>query len=165
MKTIPHDITFLVVWILLLFIFVYKMVRVGVKNGLISTILLWSTLVVLTPIPEAGIIITYPVYRYGGVHVVLTQFFVTILAFSIMFVCRNHSVSKTNYLLQTFNTKYVFVLACVLSIGATLAFSNSIQYVLVKNTDGVDNSVYVYLTIGIIQSVAYILLWYLVKNK
>lgn len=97
-----QSIAFLVTWIVFLCIALIKIFLSGFMIGLQYTLLLWCTLVVLTPIPEGGIIVSYPLQEFVEVHMAVSQSFVLLFSCIILFLYykKKFAPKGSNWLLR-----------------------------------------------------------------
>ena len=73
-------ILFIIAWVVLFIIFLVKTYCNNATEGFSFTVYVWCTLVVLTPIPEGGIIFSYPLQEFGNIHMVISQACILIFA-------------------------------------------------------------------------------------
>ena len=94
------EIVFWVVWSLFLVYFLFKLWKTSIKHSAFVTLFLWATLVLFTPIPEAGIIISFPLYKLFGIGLLVTQIVATAIAVIIWLSLQKYIISGKN--LSTF---------------------------------------------------------------
>lgn len=136
-KESTTEIIFIVVWSLLLSMFVLKSIYSCVKRGLLFVVFLWCTFVLLTPIPEGGIIFSYPLEHFAGVHMAISQSIVFLVACTGLLVFRYLQKRgrvivdvTSNYLLRLIRGPRDVIVLLLLSTISTFAFTFLLQEVL-----------------------------------
>lgn len=71
---------FKIISILFLFIFVFKLINNTLTYSFYSTILLWASVVVATPLPSASILFSFPFKIYFNIPMHITQILASILS-------------------------------------------------------------------------------------
>ena len=69
--------------IIVVIYFIFISIRLGTKDGALTTILTWSFFVFCTPIADAGFLLAFPVRMLTGIKMAYTQIFSFLLAFII----------------------------------------------------------------------------------
>ena len=139
-----------IIFILLIIFFIFYN---GFYKGCIKSLFVWSFLVICTPIPEAGLLISLPLKRYFGLKMDISQIAVSLLACIIIFYffCIEKKVIKNNLLGNLFigliNYKYysIILLSIVSSVLTSNLLDNIINHFINK-----DEIKYLYLKMGTI---------------
>lgn len=125
-------IFFIIAWVVLLIIFLVKTYCSNAKEGLFYTFYVWCTLVVLTPIPEGGIIFSYPLQEFVDIHMVITQACILCIALIGLYLYKYVFKRKfgKNWILSQINSCKKFLLVAFLSALGTFAITIGIQEIL-----------------------------------
>lgn len=92
-----HDIIFRCISITSILIMMYTVMYKGFKNGLLLFLFSWSFFVVVTPIPEAAILLTVPIKYITKLPLDEAQLYVSIFASTIIYLFHtlgSHIVKK-----------------------------------------------------------------------
>ena len=126
-----HDIFFRCASISSIFIMIYTIIYKGLKTGLLLFLFSWSFFVVLTPIPEAAVLVTMPIKYMTKLQLERAQVFVSIFAVIIMYyfyTLGSHIIKNTavnglfNYIME--NKLYHMIL---LSIASSIIISKFVN--------------------------------------
>ena len=83
-ETKKHSlIKYIALVIVVIIYFVFISIKLGTKDGILTTILTWSFFVFCTPIADAGFLLAFPVRILAGIKMAYTQIFSFLLAFVI----------------------------------------------------------------------------------
>lgn len=77
-------IKFIILLVLFILYYFYISTKIGFKNGIHSIILTWCSLVLCTPLSDAGFIIDFPLILFFNIPMVITQLFVFFLSIVIV---------------------------------------------------------------------------------
>lgn len=139
-------------------------IRTGLLVGIKYTILLWCTFVILTPIPEGGIIFSYPFQEFVQVHMAITQTVVLVLASTILLVYYKKGLTRKykNWLHelidQSASPRMNFIVVAFISAVATFAYTFIAQEVLT------DKKKEVFIAASIV-GVLFTILWFLYVGR
>lgn len=75
---------FNIVSIIFLIIFIFYTYKRGSLYGGYITIVIWAFFVTLTPIPEAGLLLTFPIKHFFGINMYISQIVISLLAIAIL---------------------------------------------------------------------------------
>lgn len=126
-----HDIIFRCISITSILIMMYTVMYKGFKNGLLLFLFSWSFFVVVTPIPEAAILLTVPIKYITKLPLDEAQLYVSIFASTIIYLFHtlgSHIVKNTvvnglfNYIMD--NKLYHMIL---LSVASSIIISKFIN--------------------------------------
>jgi hypothetical protein len=126
-----HDIIFRCISITSILIIIYTVIYKGLKTGLLLFLFSWAFFVVITPIPEAAILLTVPIKYMTKMPLDEAQIYVSILATTIIYLFYTigpHIVKNTavnglfNYIMD--NKLYHMLL---LSISSSIIISKFIN--------------------------------------
>ena len=120
-----QSVAFFVTWVLFLIVAIIKAIMTDVAMGLQYTLLLWCTLVIFTPIPEGGILVSYPLQEFTGLHMVISQSLVFVVS-SIVLVFHYHgkfASGSSNLLLDFTNSQKKILIVALFSVISTFAIT------------------------------------------
>ena len=104
----------------------------GFSDGSMRAIFVWAFLLVATPIPESGLLVTLPFKRFFDIEMPLVQVFLSILCMMYMF-CLNSNTYKDFFLGKLFEkivtNKYysIFLISIVSSVIGSELIENIID--------------------------------------
>ena len=111
----------------------------GYNKGIIESLFVWGFLVIATPIPEAGLIVSLPLKRFFNFSMPIVQLLTSVIALLIC-ILYYKQVKNLNYIGQIFNLimrqKYylIILVSIVCSIMTTIVIENIIdRYFFNKN--------------------------------
>ena len=122
------------VGILFILIFLYYLIYDEIKYGLLKTLFIWAVTVIGTPIPFAGILLSFPLRLFYDFPMVFTQILVSIVSILILLYCRSfhidiirHPSFRIGNLFHTIikrNLYVLFILSILSSVLITQFISN-----------------------------------------
>lgn len=119
-------------------LFIYFTLMYGYKKGFYHTILTWCILVIATPIPEAGLIVSVPLKHILNINLDYTQMMVSVLSliyiiYSYIYLKKYMNETKDGRfivtLLELFEIK-IFIISIFTSISISYLINNIIDYIL-----------------------------------
>jgi len=124
-ETKKHSLKrFLLVLIILIIYTSYLVIKFG-SNGFSLVIITWSAFVIATPIPDAGLLLDFPIRLTTGLRMVYSEIFVWLIAIStnLYFVFLNKEIysktSITNVFYQILTNPWPNWLIIVISLAGT----------------------------------------------
>lgn len=125
---------FNMVGILFILIFLYYLIYDEIKYGLLKTLFTWAVTVIGTPIPFAGILLSFPLRLLYNFPMVFTQILVSIVSILILLYCRSfhidiirHPSFRIGHLFHKIikrNLYVLFILSILSSVLITQFISN-----------------------------------------
>ena len=106
---------FKLVSILFLFIFVFKLLSHTLTYSVYSTLLLWASIVVATPLPSASILFSFPCKVYFNIPMHITQIVASIIALILIHVINPKYLPDFVKILMKRNIFYTTVIICILT--------------------------------------------------
>ena len=125
-----------VIMILFILIIIVSIYNNGYNKGLLESLFIWGFLVIATPIPEAGLIITLPLKRFFNFSMPIVQIITSALA---LLICLSFykQVKNLDYIGYIFNLimnkKYylIFLVSIISSVITTIVIEDIInRYIL-----------------------------------
>lgn len=100
-----HDILFRCIALVSILFVIYTIIYKGLKTGLLLFLFSWCFFVVLTPIPEAAILVTMPIKYITKLQLERAQVYVSILASTIIyyFHTSGSNIVKNTFVKGLFN--------------------------------------------------------------
>ena len=114
--------SFQIISILMLIFFIYQ----WSNNPLYKSLLLWSTLVLATPLPNASILISFPAKIFFNIPLYISQIIASLL--SILFILYIPSLSQPHLLKQIMKHRAYMVV--LISIISSILISNIIDDIM-----------------------------------
>jgi hypothetical protein len=107
-----HKYSFQILSVFMVIYFIYH----WSQNPLTKSMLMWSTLVIATPIPNASILLSFPAKIFFGIPLYISQIITSIL--SILFIMFLPSLSRPTFLATILSqgNYYIFPLSIISSI-------------------------------------------------
>lgn len=118
-------------FLILFFIFTYQK---GVKHGFEKLSFIWSLLVCAIPVPQAGLLLTYPLKHFFDIGMGFSQAIISLIGLCVLYVfymCRRKFLSGLSlgrFFLRIVNKKLYAIMA--FSIVATISASYLIDEIL-----------------------------------
>ncbi len=75
---------FNIVSIIFIIIFIFYTYKKGSLYGGYITVVIWAFFVTLTPVPEAGLLLTFPIKHFFGINMYISQIIISLLAILIL---------------------------------------------------------------------------------
>ena len=75
---------FNIVSIIFIIIFIFYTYKKGSLYGGYITVVIWAFFVTLTPVPEAGLLLTFPIKHFFGINMYISQIVISLLAILIL---------------------------------------------------------------------------------
>jgi hypothetical protein len=151
---------FNVVGIVFIIIFLYYLIYDGIKYGVLKTLFIWSFTIIGTPIPFAGILLSFPLRLFYDFPMIFTQIMVSIV--SILFIIYGrlfhiHIVKHSSFRIGRLfdkiiksNSYILFIVSILSSVLITQLISNiyTDRYFIPNTENWVLLSIIVLLVLG-----------------
>lgn len=126
----PNDIKFkifqIISFIFILF-FLYNLHTYSFDDSLITTLLMWSTVVVATPFPSAAIILTLPIKIYLNIPMYISQIIASILSIFMIIKYTSYAPSMISKIMDK-KMYYIFAISIVSSTTLSMILDKVIDY-------------------------------------
>ena len=131
-----------VISIVFILLFVYYGYKRGTKYGFLLSAFIWAFFVCTTPIPEAGLLLSFPLKHFFDVPMDISQIFISIFALVLLYLFYNNSFTLLKSItigrifnkIIHFNLYSVFAACIIASIAGAFLIDQGIdKFFLIKD--------------------------------
>ena len=112
----------------------------GYSKGLIKTLFIWAFLITITPIPEAGLLITLPLKKYANLSLHYSHFISSIFGLFILYyfyfnenkIVNENYIGKVFHLIIYYNFYLIILVSIISSTLISLLLDNFIDKIILE---------------------------------
>ena len=124
-----------VISIVFILLFVYYGYKRGTKYGFLLSVFIWAFFVCTTPIPEAGLLLSFPLKHFFDIPMDISQIFISIFALILLYLFYNYSFTLLKSItigrifnkIIHFNLYSVFAACIIASIAGAFLIDQGID--------------------------------------